>query len=438
MRLRHHILVQYSIITFVITIAVAFASGALLGRTGKRHLIEMHLESYPVLVDNLVWSSPQLLRQLSDSGSAELPEEFRDRLEALSDIDSVIRVKLWNSGNQIIWSDEAALVGMKFPEAQIPEKLGDGKLRYEITEPNKNEHLFERESGLMLEIYIPVVDEGVLVGAVELYESNAKLSNEAARMVRDSRNITLVSGLVLYVLLFFIFYKSYRRQEEISSQVLQTESVTIYALAYQAGLRDEETGGHLKRSAEYVRLIAEELARNRQYSRYISREYIRDLIKSAPLHDIGKVGIEDSILRKPGKLTEAEFDRIKEHCTLGARILEEALKKLSFRSFLDIAIQLVRHHHEKWDGTGYPEGLKGDEIPVSAQIMALADVYDALRSVRYYKPAFSHDKSMEIILSERERHFGPAIVDAFMARQEDFRNISESMADPLNGRVLPA
>lgn len=390
----------------------------------------MHLESYPVLVDNLIQSSPQILQQLSDSDFGTLPKEFQDRLKALSDIDSVIRVKLWNSRNVIVWSDEQALIGMEFPDEDVMAQLPDGGLRYELTGPVKDEHIFERGSGLMLEIYIPVLKDGAVIGAVELYESNKKLNDEVIRMIRDSRNITLLSGLLLYMLLFLIFYKSYRRQEEISSQVRQTESVTIYALAYQAGLRDEETGGHLKRSAEYVRLIAEELAKEKRYSRYISHEYIRDLVKSAPLHDIGKVGIEDSILRKPGKLTETEFDRIKEHCELGARILEEALQNVTFRSFLDIAIQLVRHHHEKWDGTGYPEGLKGDDIPVSAQIMSLADVYDALRSVRYYKPAFSHEKSMEIILSERGRHFGPAVVDAFMTRLEDFRRISESMADP--------
>ena len=235
--------------------------------------------------------------------------------------------------------------------------------------------------------------------------------------------------MFIFILLFSLFARAYRRQKQITEQVKRTEEVTIYALAYQAGLRDEETGTHLKRTAEYVRLIAEETAKEKKYRKYMNKEYIEDLVRSAPLHDIGKVGIEDSILRKPGKLTKEEFERIQEHCELGARILEDALEDISFRSFLNIAIHLVRYHHEKWDGSGYPHGLMGEEIPISARIMALADVYDALRSRRTYKPAFSHEQSLEIIREERGRHFDPKVVDIFLERSEEFRRISEEMAD---------
>jgi HD-GYP domain-containing protein (c-di-GMP phosphodiesterase class II) len=199
-------------------------------------------------------------------------------------------------------------------------------------------------------------------------------------------------------------------------------------LAYQAELRDLETGKHLERTAHYVRLLAEELSGLPKYRTYMTPSYIADLVKSAPLHDIGKVAIPDLILRKPGKLTPEEFEIIKGHCEYGTRVLKLADEKLSFQSFLKIAIQIVSSHHEKWNGTGYPKGLKGDAIPLSGRIMALADVYDALRSDRCYKKGFSHEDSCRIILQEKGEHFDPEIVDVFSGIEKKIHEISDVMA----------
>jgi putative two-component system response regulator len=199
-------------------------------------------------------------------------------------------------------------------------------------------------------------------------------------------------------------------------------------LAYQAELRDLETGKHLERTAQYVRLLAEELAKLPKYRSYLTPVYIADLTKSAPLHDIGKVAIPDSILKKPGKLTPEEFEIIKQHCDYGTKVLVLAEGKLSFRSFLKIAIQIVSSHHEKWDGTGYPKGLKGDTIPLSGRIMALADVYDALRSDRCYKKSIPHEETYKIILQEKGTHFDPYIVDVFSGIEKKFNEISNAMA----------
>ena len=213
-----------------------------------------------------------------------------------------------------------------------------------------------------------------------------------------------------------------------NQQLLKTEGVTIFALAYQAELRDLETGKHLERTAHYVRLLAEELSRLPKYRTYLTPAYIADLTKSAPLHDIGKVAIPDSILKKPGKLTPAEFDVIKKHCEYGMKVLKLADEKLDFRSFLKIAIQVVGSHHEKWNGTGYPFGFKGDSIPLSGRIMALADVYDALRSDRCYKKACSHEETLMIISKEKGKHFDPDIVDVFSGIENKFNEISNVMA----------
>lgn len=224
-----------------------------------------------------------------------------------------------------------------------------------------------------------------------------------------------------------------RRHEKLirkNQQLLQTENVTIFALAYQAELRDLETGQHLERTSRYVRLLTEQLSRTDKYRLYLTPGYITDICKAAPLHDIGKVGIPDAILKKPDKLTVEEFEIIKRHCEYGADILRTAEKKLDFQSFFRVAIKLVFSHHERWDGKGYPQGLKNEKIPLSARLMALADVYDALRSERCYKKAMSHEEACDIISKEKGRQFDPEITDAFINAEKKFQLISEAMADP--------
>ena len=155
------------------------------------------------------------------------------------------------------------------------------------------------------------------------------------------------------------------------------------------------------------------------------------LYKSAPLHDIGKIGIPDSILLKPGKLTVEEFEIMKTHTTLGRKAIEDAEQRLGMRvAFLSVSKEIAYSHQEKWDGSGYPEGLKGDAIPVSARLMAVADVYDALISKRVYKPAFSHEQACTIILKGRGTHFDPDMVDAFVELADDFRGIAQRYPDP--------
>lgn len=229
-----------------------------------------------------------------------------------------------------------------------------------------------------------------------------------------------------------MFYSINLNNNEIvrkNQQLDQTESATIYALAYQAEMRDTGTGKHLERTSEYLRILAEQMAASSCYRTYLSPEYIADLLKSAPLHDIGKVGVPDAILKKEGKLSDAEFELIKDHCAMGAATLAKAEDRLDFRSFLVMAITIARSHHERWNGRGYPDGLRGTQIPLSARMMAIVDVYDALRSERCYKNAYSHDKAMEIIVAERGEHFDPAIVDAFLAVDKKIYQVSRRLVD---------
>src|SRR3954464_13912150 len=196
-------------------------------------------------------------------------------------------------------------------------------------------------------------------------------------------------------------------------QVIQ--DVTIMAMASLAETRDNETGNHLRRTQNYVRTLAKRLQAHPKYAAHLDDATIEMLYKSAPLHDIGKVGIPDAILLKPGKLTPEEFEIMKTHTTLGRNAIVEAERLIDAHStFLRLAREIAHYHQEKWDGSGYPEGLAGESIPVPARLMAVADVYDALISRRVYKPPFPHEKSVAIIKEGRGKHFDPYMVDAFM------------------------
>ena len=210
-----------------------------------------------------------------------------------------------------------------------------------------------------------------------------------------------------------------------------TQNVTIEIAGNIAEYRDPETGEHIKRTKNFVKCLAVAMREyNKHLETVLNDTYIELLVKSAPLHDIGKVGIPDSVLLKPGKLTQGEFEQMKLHTTYGRNIIRSSEESLGTDSFLAIAREIAHTHHEKWDGTGYPRGLKGDEIPLSGRLMALADVYDALISKRVYKPAFSHEKTAMIIKESRGSHFDPDIVDLFLILQDQFQMIAAEYTDP--------
>ena len=190
-----------------------------------------------------------------------------------------------------------------------------------------------------------------------------------------------------------------------------------------------ETGGHIKRTQNYVRLLARKLLDYPRFRDALTPEAIDLIYKSAPLHDIGKVGVPDNILLKPGKLTDEEFDEMKKHALYGRDAIAASEKRLGSTSFLRHAKEIAESHHEKWDGSGYPHRTKGDDIPVSGRLMAIADVYDALISRRCYKPPFPHEKAAGIIAEGSGCHFDPDMVDAFLAIQEDFRRTAIEFAD---------
>jgi putative two-component system response regulator len=222
---------------------------------------------------------------------------------------------------------------------------------------------------------------------------------------------------------------------------LESRDLTIFALAKLAESRDPESGAHLERMREYCRLLAEELSRTTQYREELDGDLIELLYLTTPLHDIGKVGIPDQVLLKPGRLTSAEFAIMQQHTLIGAKTLEAVVELNPDAQYLRIARDIALTHHERFDGTGYPHGLKGEQIPLAGRITAIADVYDALTSKRVYKPAFSHETAVQLIREGRGAQFDPVLVDAFLHLQDDFQLVRaryEEIASPFDGiRLQP-
>jgi putative two-component system response regulator len=204
-------------------------------------------------------------------------------------------------------------------------------------------------------------------------------------------------------------------------EIRATRDMALFALARLAELRDSTTAEHLERIGAYSRRLAE--AARARFGEAIDAEFIEDLGRSSPLHDIGKVAIPDAILRKPGRLTPEEVAIMQTHTTIGGDTLREVLRSHRGPSFLEMAMDIAYSHHERWDGTGYPKRLRAESIPLPARIVALVDAYDALTSVRPYKPAFGHEEAMRRILADSGSHFDPRLVDIFSSVQEQFRDI---------------
>ena len=225
---------------------------------------------------------------------------------------------------------------------------------------------------------------------------------------------------------------------ERTRQLVLTQDVTIQSMGTLAEYRDPETGGHIRRTQHYVRILALHLKDHPKFRDQLDDNAIELLVKSAPLHDIGKVGVRDNILLKPGELTPEEFEEMKRHTIYGRDALLVSEKMLGEDSFLSVAREIAYTHQEKWDGTGYPRGLKGEEIPLFGRMMAVADVYDALISKRVYKPPYPHETALAMIREGRGSHFDPDIVDAFLELSEEFRKIALEHADFEEERELLA
>lgn len=217
--------------------------------------------------------------------------------------------------------------------------------------------------------------------------------------------------------------------EERTAELFQSRAMTIEALASLAETRDQETGGHIQRTKYYMKHLAELVRKEAPDTWHLSDDTVQLYFDCAPLHDIGKVGIPDSILLKPGRLTPEEFDIMKGHTVLGYKALTRAEANMGTNHFLSVGAEIAYSHHEKWDGSGYPLGLVGEKIPQSGRLMAIVDVYDALSCKRVYKAAYSPEETIRIMLEGRGKHFDPICLDSFLRHEQEFHAIANQFPD---------
>lgn len=269
------------------------------------------------------------------------------------------------------------------------------------------------------------------------------LTASAALFLRTGHFVSIASPVLLVVILFVTFvlirFAIEKRRAYLGQKQLENaRQVTIEAMASVAETRDPETGAHIKRTQNYVRAIALELQRTGHYPQTLTDEFIELLFVSAPLHDIGKVGVQDHILLKPGRLTREEMEQMKLHAEFGRKIIVGTAARIDGDNFLTVAGEIAATHHEKWDGSGYPAGLAGQAIPLSGRIMAVADIYDALISRRCYKDAFPHALAMAMMQEGRGTTFDPVVLDAFVCIEDQVRDIAERFKDETEVAEGPA
>lgn len=365
----------------------------------------------------------ETLRFINSTFSSFIPYNYIG-IALISEDKKYLKASYGVSDGSIIGMPEGVM-GTTWPirETSLKDLISLGETRiindleeYCADKPVKPYNQSVLESGIRSSISLPLKVSGEPMGVIFFSSRNKDVYNEEhvnfLRTLANSIAISLNQNLFISD----IIYSS------------------ILALAKLAEARDEDTGEHLDRMSRYSRLIAQLLYENNVYSDEITLEYIDNIERFSPLHDIGKVGIRDGILLKPGRLTPEEFEEMKKHVTFGAQVLTTAEMNMQKKgkSLFTMGIEIAEGHHEKWDGSGYPYGRKDYEIPLSARIVAVADVFDALTSKRPYKEAFPLEMSMNIILEGRGSHFDPAIVDIFMENRErteelyyQFRSASE-------------
>jgi len=332
------------------------------------------------------------------------------------------RVKLANSGEKAL----KAVQGDNPPDLILLDIMMPGMSGHEVCQVLKADPATRHIPVIFLTAMTSMEDEqkGLELGAADYITKPISPPIVMARVKTQLENKAMAD---------FLRDQASFLQAEVSRQTQMVRAVqdaTVLAMASLAETRDSDTGNHIRRTQFYVQALANKLKTHPRFGAFLTEEMIDLLFKTAPLHDIGKVGIPDRILLKPGRFTPEEFEIMKTHTTLGRDAIEHAEAALSVPvEFLKVAKQIAYSHQEKWDGSGYPEGDSGDDIPIPARLMAVADVYDALISRRVYKEGMPHEKAVGIIQEGSGSHFDPDIVEAFMVIQEEFRAIAARYAD---------
>ncbi|MGY4003979.1 HD-GYP domain-containing protein [Aeromonas sanarellii] len=372
----------------------------------------------PIMRDSYNSHQPATILVVDDT-----PDNLMLMAELLKD---KYRVKLANNGEKAL----RILAGDPLPDLILLDIMMPGLSGLQVAEQLQQDARTRHIPIIFLTSMAAVESElqGLALGAVDYITKPISPSRVLARV--ETQIKLKAAADFLRDQNDFLEQEVQRRTRE----VVAIQEVTIQAMASLAETRDNETGNHIRRTQHYVKLLAELLCDHPRFRHFLNDETIHLLFKSAPLHDIGKVGIPDHILLKPGRLTKEEFEIMMTHTTLGRDAIQRAEDQLGFPvDFLRLAKEIAYSHQEKWDGSGYPLGLSGDDIPISARLMAVADVYDALISHRVYKPGMPHEEAVDIIRQGGGWHFDPDVCAAFLSATEQFKAIAERFSDSEQG-----
>lgn len=386
-----------------------------------------------------------------DGGEIVLSDEFYGHVNDLVANFGLEKIKVFSADGRILYSTVPSDIGRKNEHAYFYEKVMQGEVVSKLVAKSETSLEGRRLDRDVAEIYIPIAKEGRVVGAFELYYDLTLRKDELENIVwREAIVATLISGAFFVAFLALLVRASTAMQrmqsaeeelravnselearvEERTQAIRLTQEVSIYSLAMLAEYYDTSTSSHLHRIRAYCHAIAVFLSRDSAYAEYLAgRTYAEDIAMASVLHDIGKIAVPHDVLIKPGKLTPDEFESVKVHTQIAGDILSRGndrfYEKLGKDSYLALAADIAASHHEKWNGSGYPAGMKGEQIPLSARIVAVADVYDALRSERPYKKGWTHEEAIALIQSEAGRHFDPEVVRVFMLNEKFFAELSE-------------
>ena len=346
------------------------------------------------------------------------------------------KIVLVGSSATALHDQVAVAGGKKFVGVQIHSTVIDNILNDELlVQPS-----IYKELNIILSAFLSIVLFFLLVGKkngfiLALFIFLAVLSSVVTAVAFDFGVYLSIGYLILPFMIHFfvvgilyIVIDAYERQRFIQ-ELNRSHMALLDSMVYVAEVHDFETGAHIVRTKKYIKLLAEYMYKKGIYPQELTPQVIEMMYRTAPLHDLGKVGIEDSILKKPGKLTSMEYEVMKTHPDLGRHIINNAISSYKENEFFAMARNIAYGHHEKWDGTGYPRGLKTYEIPIECRFMALADVYDALVSKRVYKEAFTYEMSKQVIIDGAGTYFDPLLVDMFIEIEPQFREIAQRYSD---------
>jgi HD-GYP domain-containing protein (c-di-GMP phosphodiesterase class II) len=362
------------------------------------------------------------------------------------------KIKIFSETGGVIYSTNNNDVGSINDHDYFHLRVKKGETFAKIVSKDHDTLEGVRSTTDVAEIYIPVMVDEVFRGAFELYYDLTKRKTELDNLLWKEALFGFVVSVFMLGIVCIILIRASRASmmQETAERNLRTmnlhletivkdktrelrltQEASIYSLAILAENYDPNTGEHINRIRRLTQLLVNHLQVESTYSAYIQRQknYAEDLAIASILHDIGKTSLPNEILAKPGKLTDDEFELVKKHTVVAGNVLSQGnelfVQQFGKDSYLALAADIAMYHHEKWDGSGYPKGLQGQDIPLSARIVAIADVYDALRSDRPYKKAWSHEKTVELILSESGKHFDPELVRIFALNVEQFRQVSD-------------